>query len=423
MTSGPGSSGTVRAYRDSLGFMPDGPWRRASLWLLDQPEYAPRWRRLIGLEESVHMTDLLLTGLPLRPDEVDVLVGHSTLMNVHQIHEVVSDNLAIGLAEPSAGHDARSDLLRRFNPAAVTCLRAMDPLPARKALPDWQTAADRISAPVHSKNEAEHRSLAEAYLKAHPEEDPRALEFSIAPSLLANIESGIALADAVGDLATREVFITGLTGRYDAVQRLVTDRPAALPELIATGTDSIMAISTLAYYTGLINEVVRPLPRYARTLRDGSLERFFTAAALLVRLGNDVGTRLLEQDGHDRRLLIARLRARAGREPDLTLSGLLWTAQAEEGVLLTRLKKDVRFGEFNICLNGIRGLPAASALALFEARLDHVTTLYRRTLTSLAKRADELQRRTGSPLAGAPALRFVAFHQELYRKTFDPQMG
>ncbi len=231
------------------------------------------------------------------------------------------------------------------------------------------------------------------------------------------------MARAVRELETWELFIDGLIRRYSAVQRLVTQRPADQAVLIATGTESIMVIPTLAYYTGLINEVVRPVRGYSAVLADGSLGRLLTDAALLVRLVNDAGTRLLEQAPADRAFLIARLSARARTSPGIELSGLLWRAQAAEGALLTRLKKDIGFGEFNVCLDGIRQLPAGQALEQFQARLEYVTGLYHRTLDSLTAGAAQLQARLGTALVGAPALGFVGFHQRLYRKTFDAQMG
>ncbi|MEV8022132.1 hypothetical protein AB0O76_38640 [Streptomyces sp. NPDC086554] len=422
MTSRDALQATIRAYRSSLDYLPDGPYRRYCAWLLDQPHYARRWLRLIALEELVRMTGALLDNLPLDRSEVNSLTDHGTLMSVHQIYEVVSDNLAAGLSG-STVRDAREDLLRSFNSAAMDSLRLMNPSPARDRLGEWEAMARDVSAFRCSNNEAEHRALATAYVAAHPEDEPQPLEFSVAASLLANIESGLAMAAVVRDLATWNVFANGLIRRYSAVQRLITERPTDEAELIATGTDSIMVVSTLSYYTGLINEVVCPLPGYAQVLDDGSLERLLTDAALLVRLVNDVGTRLLEQAPDDRRLLLSRLRAQGAASHGADLSAVLWKAQAEEGALLTRLKKDVGFGEFNVCLDGIRHLPAAEALPLFETRLDDVTTLYRRTLASLDAGAAELQTRLGTALVGAPALCFVGFHQELYRKTFDAQMG
>ncbi|MCJ0873240.1 hypothetical protein [Streptomyces sp. AP-93] len=374
------------------------------------------------------MTGALLDRMPLDQDEADALSVHGTFMSVHQIYEVVSDNLAIGLAAPGvtaavpAGQE-REEVLRLFNPAAAESLRAMDSRPARAAFAGWENPARRISAFRSSNNEAEHRALAAAFGREHPGEDPAGLEFSVAPCLLANITSGLAMADVVRSLATWDLFITGLARRYTAVQRLLIERPTDLEALLGIGTDSIMVVSTIAYYTGLINEVVRPLPAYAHVLDDGSVQRLLTDAALLVRLVNDVGTRLLEQAPQDRRQLVARLRAAAVASPAGDLAQVLWQAQAAEGALLTRLKKDVGFGEFNVCLDGIRHLPGQEGLAHFEDRLDRVTTLYRRTVDSLTRGAAELRARTGSPLVGAPALCFVRFHQELYRKTFDDQMG
>ncbi|MGW7440222.1 hypothetical protein [Streptomyces sp. NPDC054849] len=375
------------------------------------------------------MTGALLDRMPLDRDELDALGAYSTFMSVHQIYEVVSDNLAIGLAGPGLASrvgpvaQEREEILRSFNPAAAESLSATDCRLAQAAFAAWESLARGISAFRNSNNEAEHRALAEAYGREHPGEDLSALEFSVAPCLLANITSGLSMADVVRDLATWDLFITGLARRYTAVQRLLTERPTEVEALLSIGTDSIMVVSTIAYYTGLINEVVRPLPGYRKVLDDGSVQRLLADAALLVRLVNDVGTRLLEQAPQDRRQLVARLRASADAARAEDLEQVLWQAQAAEGALLTRLKKDVGFGEFNVCLDGIRHLPAHDGLAHFEDRLDRVTSLYQRTLGSLAMGAAELRARTGSSLVGGPALRFVHFHQELYRKTFDDQMG
>ncbi len=408
MSSTRGLHRTILAYRESLRFLPDGPYQRYCAWLLDQPAYCPRWLRLSGLEELVRMTGALLDGLPLDEAEVNLLTSHSTVMSVHQIYEVVSDNLAIGLggearaACEAAGTGAQQELLRSFNAAVIESLRAMDAAPARARAGQWATAARGLSAFRYSNDEAEHRALVAAYLRTRPGEDPRALEFSVAPSLLANVESGLALAGAARELATWDLFIGGLIRRYSAVQRLITQPPADQEVLIATGTDSIMVIPTLAYYTGLINEVVHPVRGYSRVLADGSLQRLLTDAALLVRLVNDLGTRLLEQEPADRARLLARLSARARTSPGMDLSALLWQAQAAEGALLTRLKKDIGFGEFNVGLDGIRQLPAEQALEQFQARLDDITGLYHRTLESLTAGAAELPGPAGDRASRRP---------------------
>jgi hypothetical protein len=98
-------------------------------------------------------------------------------------------------------------------------------------------------------------------------------------------------------------------------------------------------------------------------------------AALLVRVLNDCGTRLAEQTAAQRRALIADLRAIARSGGAATLSDVLLQAAPCHVQMLTRITKDLAFGEFNVCLDGLRGLPAsAETFDAFEYQLAYTPT-------------------------------------------------
>ncbi|MFC5802607.1 hypothetical protein [Streptomyces formicae] len=420
----------TRAALHSLDHMPDCPYRRFVGWMAAQPRYADRWFQLSDLTAQARMAQELLSGLFTR-DEWVCLVDHIALMNVHQSYETFSDNLAIGLAAPreprhQASEDRRAVLLA-FNDAMLARLGGKaDAEEVRARILGLRPRARAVSVFRQSLGESEYRELAGAFLSAHPDVDPEGIEFDVAPVLLANIETAFAQVENMSGHATTRPLRAGLARRYSAVTRQLTQPPFSPRELLSVGTDSVLVVPTIVYCAGVIAELVRPAPGYAAVLAGGGLEHAANAAALSIRLLNDCGTQLLEQSREDHERLVMGLREVHASEGGggATLSDLLLRAQADHGELLTRFTKDLLFGEFNVCLDGIRDLPVTSAtLALLEGRLDHVRAEYRDARSSMLYATLSLTRGLGDDVLSVLIHRFVDFQRSTYSHAFDSTLG
>src|SRR4051794_34988851 len=116
---------TVAAFETSLlRDVPESAYRDFCEWALSARN--PRsleWMQSLGITQLVHLTSKLFEGLLDEPEWMRLL-DYARSMNVYQLYEIVSDNLAIGLARPApddAAQQARHRLLRAFN--AVTIQR------------------------------------------------------------------------------------------------------------------------------------------------------------------------------------------------------------------------------------------------------------------------------------------------------------
>ncbi|HEY5986139.1 MAG TPA: hypothetical protein VIV12_07175 [Streptosporangiaceae bacterium] len=414
------------AMRDSLDYLPDCPFRDFYAWVLSEPRCQQRWLQLLGIEGLIRLSGALLNGL-MDAEESDRLTVYSAPLLVYLTYEAISDNLAIGLAGPAPGdgsYPARAGLVRAFNDAMLARLDGATAASVRGRVLRWTTAPGQISMFRQSLSETEHRALVAAYAKAHPGADPAAIEFTAAPALIANIESAVTAAQSLAGLRTAGLFREGLARRYAAVTELLTSRGPALEELVALGTDAILVIPTLAYYAGLIAEVVRPMAGYHDLVDDGLLNEALAHAALLVRVLNDCGTGLAEQGAGQRRALISDLHALARSRRSATLSDVLRQAALAHGRLLTRISKDLSFGEFNICLDGIRDLPvSAGAVPAFEHRLHRVCASYQRSQRGLQGATRRMTRRLRTDVISAIVLRFVEFHRLMYADSFTTASG
>ena len=428
---------TVEGYRASVAAFPPGPYRDFCLWVLDQPDLRPRWLQLIGLEAVVRMTNQVMTA-SAPTMRTDAVAPYVAAMNVYQVFEIVSDNLAIGLAVPTL--DAESAVRRRvlyeFNAELVGMLHASRQIGTSR--PPWYAEAQQISGAAQSLAAAEHRSLADAYrqrcaglVASRPanrsceRDDPRPsgvdvdeLDRSIGPCLLSNRDTAASLLRMVADQPTAGYVRESLARRYAAVNRLLEQPPAEPAELVALGADTILVEPTLAYYCGVLGARLLPARAWGEAVAE-ALRQLLADAAVAVRLLNDIGPGLLEHAAPERADLLAAL------GPGATLrDSLLAPAEGRIDSLTTRLRKDARFDEFNVGLDGLRDEPwNAATRRAFAERLDYLADRYVHSRRAITAGANLLTARSGSRLLGDVVVRFVGFHRALYRHSFQSDAG
>jgi hypothetical protein len=398
--------------RDALGHLPEGEYRRYCHWLLDQPQYRGRWLQVLGVPSLIGLARWLLVGLVTDAARELLIAEHGPPLFGYLIWEATSDNLAIGLGHRMPSDDTyveRAALMRTFNDAMLARLAG-----DRAEAP----GSDRISLARQSLSEKEHRALLAAYLDAVPGADAHEIEFAAGPALAANIAAAEHAVHAMRDRAAGPLFRSGLLRRYHAVNTLLTGAITG-PGALRTGTDAILVAPTLAYLISMLAEIIDPIDRFpavASTLLADTLHE----AGLLVRLLNDCGTGLLEQSADEREELLRALRGASGA----TLADVLLVVAADQpSGALTRLVKDLTFGEFNICLDGLHDLPATEGIGKFGGRLELVCAAYLRARSSLRAGVGALRLELGSPVPGQIVERFVAFHRRMYAAAFDSMAG
>jgi len=124
--------------------MPESPYRDFYHWSFSAANSNSNdWAQTTGLTQLVVLTMKLYQGF-VSSHEVEDLVTLSIPINIYQVYEIVSDNLAIGLGIPSP-HDpafsARQNLMLTFNQAMIAQLQGAS-LANNRKLNDIKNIAD-----------------------------------------------------------------------------------------------------------------------------------------------------------------------------------------------------------------------------------------------------------------------------------------
>ncbi len=402
--------------------MPAGPYRDFTAWAFSARN--PRqteFLRLTGLSQLINMNVTLLGGL-VEEDQWPELLRYASLMNAYQVLEVISDNLALGLGAAELDEPAtrRLMLVSAVNRAMLEALTPGRSTPAVLLLAGQaQQAARQTSAFAQSLATAKFAEMALDF--ARQQDDPpyalRELEFGLWPALVTNVEVVRDLVESMAGTASSSLVRQGLADRYRAVERTLRAQHLPRFELAALGAQTILVSPTLAYLTGMLLERVAGLKPFARVISDGTLSDVLATAALLVRLQNDVGTRLLKMAPVQQAVQIRRLQL-AGEDAWIALGA------CGEDPVFTRLHKDMINAESNVALWHARraGTPAEAWEALADS-LAYFASLYTQHQTRLEGCLAELDLRLGDRRASTMIERFVRFHEEMYSHAYTESVG
>jgi hypothetical protein len=428
-------SGTCDAVIGAMArYLPAGPYRDFASWAYSAQN--PRRLEFLqagGLIQVATMNVTLLGGL-VEGDAWAETERYAVIMNAYQAFETISDNLGMGLGAPRLDEPARErlGLLASFN---RSILRALEPgytAPALLLLSGApQQAAARASAFDQSLAGGTHAGVVEEYAKfvrqhGNADVNPTEIEFGLWGALVVNIEMARETVSALTGLATQQIYLDGLRNRYIAVDRCLRGPDLPRLELAGLGARTILVSPTLAYFAAILGEIISQPPAYRSIVADGSLGDLLTDAALLVRLQNDIGPRLLRLTAPQQSALLHRLTVRMHEARLVSAEEVLalLVAEAEADAAFTRLHKDLASEEFNLALwHPRRAEDAPSALRAFGESLGYFSTLYQQHSTRLATGIAMLDERLGDRRIGMVIDRFVRFHERLYSNRYTDRLG
>lgn len=401
--------------------VPEPEYRRYLRWALsgENPK-RDLFTRIMAINQLADLTTALLTGIG-GPDDWSTLVGFSTPVNVYQVFEVVSDNIALGLAGAPAGvRSEQRELLMAFDAVAVADLAAPAGRPVAELIAHLREPAGKISGFEQSLAREQHSRIARHYGASTGAPDLHAVEHSVWSGLVANLESSRDLLATIAGTQAEPVVRAGTVARYEAVDTtLISARPSRA-DRARTSARTILVAPTLAYFAGIFCEVLGGDAGYVDALADGTLLAAFDTASLLVRLQNDIGTPLLRMSMPERAALLEGLPARfpAPTASADTVVALLTRASAVPQ--LNRFRKDLLHGEFNVCLDEVHGIEGlAAGMAAFRDALEFFVDLYAGTARQFAAQLAELDRRLSDRRTVVLARRFVDYHESLYVNAYD----
>lgn len=395
--------------------MPDGLYRHFYQWAFtDVNQKREIWLQLIGLTQTVKMTAELLNDL-VSDDHWYDLIQYSMVMNAYLVFETVSDNLGIGVIYPQ--HADLREHLTTFNDAMLARLEN------RKA--DWQLAMGKLATQMEvsgfaqSLSPQKYQQIASLYVMQHPSINMRDLEYSLFPSLVANIETCYVLYKQCDLLHGGAMVQAGLRARYESVNKLVNEPNMSLDERISASTDAILVAPVLGYYVAVLAECIYNLPNFDAVLASGHLDAALREASLIVRLLNDLGTltRLSPQET-DR--LIDSIQQEA--HPGETIMEVI--IRAKIGTHITRLQKDAQHGEFNLALHGIGDQTVCErSLKDLSERLTYLRAVYKTSYNNLEKALFAVEQYEGHGFVRTLIHRFVRFHEMMYGNSYQAETG
>jgi hypothetical protein len=409
---------TATGYEAAVrSHMPDCLYRDFLLWGMSrQNPHQPAVMQLMGAVQLSKLTVRLLAGLTEREETWQRLLRTSMTMNGWALLEAISDNLAMGLARHLTG-DSESDatrhaLLHAFNTLMVERLKdEISAASARAALSN--VCPGEVSLFRQHLSPLKFRSLAETFI--HEKGGALSeIEYAACPHLIANIEAGADFINAIGVVSIRSLVRDSLIARYEGVNKLLEPDECSLEEIFDIGGHTILVIPTLGYYISELVQCIGMKPRLVQLIDEGTLAGALYAAAVLVRLQNDIGTQLLTFDAPARLKLLRELEERARERKDASLGELL-AGIGREYAPLNRIWKDACLGEFNLCLSGIGQAPFSSgALLAFDQRLTLLAKVYAAHKVKLASGLWKINDGLKDNLVSQIVLRFVGFHERLY---------
>jgi hypothetical protein len=420
-------AGVVREH------LPPGGYRDFVLWALaaDNPRRSD-YLQVTGLAQLVTMNLTLLGGL-IDDETWPVVQRHLELMNAYQFFENISDNMAMGLGlVPVTGTALqRLEAITALNRAMVQVLGHGDTEPAVRLLGGIpRQATSSASAFDLSLAAGKYADIAKEYVRRQADSGEGSqvpdIEYGLWAALVANVETCRAILQAMQANPIGPLLRDGLLSRYRAVDRSLHAQDLSRMELASLGAQTILVLPTLAYGMGVLAVAGANVPELKSVLADGTLADVLYDAALLVRLQNDVGTRLLKMPRPGQKDLVRRLTRRAveRRQVDAIDALNLLTEEAAVEVALTRLHKDIVKEEFNVALwHARRAADAGAALRAFDDSVDYLSRLYElhneRMMAGLAALDDRLGNQRMTTLIE----RFVRFHERMYSHPYTERIG
>ncbi|HCT77527.1 MAG TPA: hypothetical protein DGG94_17465 [Micromonosporaceae bacterium] len=412
------------ALTDAIGrHMPAGPYRDFAAWAFSPRN--PRRQEFLqatGVTQLINMNTTLLSGLVDESDWPELL-RFASLMNAYQVLEVISDNLAFGLGSTSLDEEAlqRRTLVSSVNKAMIEALTPDRRMPAVLLLAGQaRHVAQFASGFDQSLTATKHADMAEEYARFRAAEGLAApsleeLEYGVWPALVAGVEVCREVVDALAGTATSGLLRQGLADRYRSVDRTLFAEHLSRLELAALGAQTILVGPTLAYLTGALLEKVVRLRGYPSIVLNGSLSEVLSDAALLVRLQNDIGTRLLRM---------------APVQQGTVLNGLDGSGSVFEALgraedpAFTRLQKDIRNAESNVALwHARRAVGDADARKMLGDSLAYFAGLYAQHSARLTNGLAELDERLADRRASTMIERMVRFHERMYSHRHTESVG
>lgn len=417
---------TLEKIETSLNkHMPAGIQREFYLWGISPANpNRDEFLQLVGMNQVVNLATHILEPM-VKVEDWQTLAEYSGFIHAYFMYELVSDDLAVGLSllpSKDATVQTRKDILHSFNGAMVKRLSGV-PNHSSELLEFIQPTTLNIAG--YNQASAHQKYLAQFQQFVKSQADCPAEKFELWPILVANIESCNALVTATECLQTSPVIRQGFINRYASVsQSLDAHINMTLEELTNIGTHTVSVIPVLAYYIGVLTEVIDPQPEIKGIIEDGLLEDALATAATIIRILNDMGVAATYSTGKRTSLLHSLWKTAESRPANVQTITQLLCHVANKTEVLTRFQKDILYGEFNICLHNLAYTESIEyGISIFGENLTYFAQLYRQSQMHLRDVLAALDRRLKNNTVSNLINGFINFHEQIYTHRFDTTAG
>lgn len=409
--------------------LPQGVVKNFMLWMLDNNNPSQEsYLRMLGVAGSVELELKLLENI-LEPSIIKEMAYYISILNAYFGFETLSDNLGVGLSpirqRKTLTQQAQKEVLLKFNKIMIKKIKGF-PKKSANLLADSENLIKKISVNKTTLSPEQMHNFCKKYCEYNHNVDSSKLEYSFLSILILNIETCLQLLNSLQKNPIYWLLKDSVIGRYAAVNRIViASSSLSLKKLAELGLKSILTIPTLAYCVGALEEV-KPNKAFKKVIESGLVHDCMADAALLTRLLNDIGTHLLEMHHEERNHCYQQYKNYLGTHNDDSIfSYLLRLSKRKEFMVsLTRIRKDLKHGEFNICLDKLQhDKPLTESFVQFCKTIDYYAKLYQKHYQTMLKNLSELSDRLNDEYASKIIYNFVYFHQIKYSQAFDSMEG
>jgi len=419
---------TIENVRSSLmRHMPTSPQRDYYLWgISKQNPFREDFLQMVGIRQIINLSSQMIGDL-IEPEDRQTVAQYCGRINAYFLYEIVSDNLANGLSSLCVNDqnaEVRRTILRTFNDVMVGRLKGEHNNSAELLRP-IENLTQSISFFAQSMTPRKHQACLTAYLAQRPDVTQDQIEYGIWPILVANIESCYELAEYMSHFQVGELLMQGFIDRYQGVNHtLEVDRGLPLNELIRMGMHTASVVPALAYFAGVLTEIISAQPNLHTVLQDGTLADALMTSAVIVRLVNDVGMLLTLSQNERKTVMESLWKHYEENVTDIDAIDYMLMSAPDEYTMLTRLQKDLLHGEFNIGLHNLAySNSVGEALTLLDNNLANLSELYYRELAHLHDLLASIDRRITNRTLSNLIAGFVRFHEMIYAEPYNSSIG
>jgi hypothetical protein len=400
------------------------------LWILrNNNQHQENYLRMLGIAGSIELELKLFKNVIHYPLTLYPLGNYISLLNAYFGYETLSDNLAVGLAAAKRRNNKnymhQKKVLLYFNEIMLKKIKgsAEDLYALFKPI---SNAIKHISVHRNTLSPEQMDAFTNDYAHYHPAGSRADLEHTFLEILILNVATCTQLLNSLHRSSIYNILKKSLMARYLSVSHIVKQsQQATLPMLASWGLHSILTIPTLAYCIGAL-EVVSPHKAFKLVISKGLLYEAMADAALLTRLLNDIGTRLLVLSADERKTLYRQFQdlVDSSRFNAIFCYLCALSEHAAFSDSLTRIRKDLKQGEFNICLDTLKdNQPLRGQMVRFCQSIDYYATLYQTTTKKLHKKLSLLSDIMGDAQISNIIGNFVVFHKVKYRMEYETTRG